>query len=237
MRGNSCVRKRMIGVVRTLAWRISGRVCAKPAGLACLCRHNAYISSSSPLRRPFLTCLQLAAPTMAWFGGVGLTAPSTNVSLFAPVRRLACARVGVRMLVLVKVATRRQRLHAELTRPGTCAGDSLLHHPQARKLSAVLDRSGGRSIEGQWCLEQKHQGVVSLVHTNGNDQLYLLADGFAFFGGGTRGVLVLKNDDQPQVPLSCVRPSLYLSHTSTPATHASSHTKPARVNRPQSYRH
>jgi hypothetical protein len=79
-------------------------------------------------------------------------------------------------------------------------GDKLLQSPKADVLTSVLGAPGGRERDGHWSLEwQRAGGLVSVVHSDGEECVYLRADGFAFFGGGTRGVLVADGEAEPQV--------------------------------------
>jgi hypothetical protein len=79
-------------------------------------------------------------------------------------------------------------------------GDKLMQSPKADVLSSVLGVPGGRKKDGHWAVEwQRAGGLVSIVDTDGEESLYLRADGFAFFGGGNRGVLVSADQTEPQV--------------------------------------
>jgi len=81
-------------------------------------------------------------------------------------------------------------------------GDMLAQAPGAQAVS--LD-SAARHDLGHWHIErhqsdtaQQPHGIFKVSQSDGGDVMYLLSDGFAFFGGGTRGVLVT-GCNEPQV--------------------------------------
>jgi len=78
-------------------------------------------------------------------------------------------------------------------------GDALLEasSSQVIPLAEAVKVSGHKL--GQWSMGTLQEGrVVSVEQKDGDEALYLTPEGFAFFGGGTRGVLI-KGAKEPEV--------------------------------------
>ena len=99
-------------------------------------------------------------------------------------------------------------------------GDVLLKAPSSQVTSVgdAVSQSSGSNLGqfGQWSMITLQGGLVVSVEQNmGEEALYLLPDGFAFFGGGTRGVLMRGAKELEVMQANALRKLIGLKKVST----------------------
>lgn len=95
-------------------------------------------------------------------------------------------------------------------------GDTLQQAPSSQVTGLGEAMKGAGRTLGQWSMATLQNGrVVSVEQQTGDEALYLLPEGFAFFGGGTRGVLVMSTKEPEAMQANALRELIGLKKVST----------------------